>query len=139
MKNNSNINLSLLNERGWETCASIARVELASIPNRPDIRKIKEKKWVAIWEKYWSTDKMVDFLQLHQFTILGSKDALIGVVWGNADNNGWFPPAIGDDPVVYLWRITSTVLNTLDTFGNVSNETLEQLGLSTALTKRKFK
>ena len=135
MKNNSNINLLLLNERGWEACASIVRVEFANIPKRPDIRKIKGKEWVAIWEKYWSVDKMVDFLQFHKFTILGSKDALVGVIWENADNNGWFPPAIGDDPVVYLWRITLTVLNTLDTFGNVSNKTLEQLGFSTVLTK----
>lgn len=138
--NKAKVNLSLLNERGWEICASIARVELSGLPKRPDIRKIKESDWTSIWQEYWSVDKMIDFLQQHRFTVLGTKDALIGVIWGDVnDRCGWFPPAIGDDPVAYLWRITSTILNTLDTFGHVSDETLEKLGFSTILTKWKFK
>lgn len=81
---------------------------------------------------------MIDYLQQKVFGILTTKEAIVGVTRGNDDINGWFPPAIGHNTTTYLWRITSTVLNTLDESGYVTDKTLEKLGFSTVLTKWKF-
>lgn len=138
MKIKNGVDLSLLNERAWDACSSIVRVFGEDFPSKRDISKIEGKEWAPVWIKYWTVDRMYKFLKSHGFKVIGTIDGLIGIAWEQSNNSYWFPPVIGDSEVSYLWRITSTVLNTLDMFGNISNETLEQLEYSIMLTKPKF-
>lgn len=117
-----------LNKRGKKYCLSLARG--LSTKDQPKTDKD--------WCEYWSDDEMISFLELKGFTVLGSKESLTGIMWGKPNESGWFPPAISEDATNYLWRFTKTVLNTLDAFGNISDETLRALGYSSPLTKPKF-